>query len=97
MMMMSNTFISPPCHAIKRGDNRTGPSLYKICGSVAGTVPGFAYSLANRNATHIIWNEESLDKFLENPKTFLPGNKMGFAGMKKQEDRKDIIEYMKSI
>uniref|UniRef100_A0A6T2BB12 Cytochrome c domain-containing protein n=1 Tax=Eutreptiella gymnastica TaxID=73025 RepID=A0A6T2BB12_9EUGL len=85
------------CHAIKKGDNTTGPSLYKIFGSIAGTVPGYAYSIANRNATNVIWNEESLDKFLENPKKFLPGNKMGFAGMKKQKDRKDIIEYMKSI
>ena len=69
------------CHSAQKGVNSTGPSLYGVYGRTSGTVPGFAYSNANKNAA-IVWEDETLNKFLENPKKYVPGTKMAFAGIK---------------
>eukprot|EP00993_Chasmostoma_nieuportense_P006867 NODE_7538_length_430_cov_252.013201_g7372_i0.p1 GENE.NODE_7538_length_430_cov_252.013201_g7372_i0~~NODE_7538_length_430_cov_252.013201_g7372_i0.p1 ORF type:complete len:104 (+),score=21.06 NODE_7538_length_430_cov_252.013201_g7372_i0:59-370(+) len=84
------------CHSMAKGENGTGPSLYGVYGRTSGTVPGFSYSLSNKNAA-IVWEEEALMKFLENPKKFLPGTKMNFAGIKSKKDRTDIIAFIKTI
>eukprot|EP00992_Anisonema_acinus_P015617 TRINITY_DN9816_c0_g1_i2.p1 TRINITY_DN9816_c0_g1~~TRINITY_DN9816_c0_g1_i2.p1 ORF type:complete len:102 (+),score=23.83 TRINITY_DN9816_c0_g1_i2:63-368(+) len=84
------------CHSVAEGQNGTGPSLYKIVGRSAGTVKGFSYSAANKNSA-CTWDEETLFKYLENPKKFMPGTKMSFAGVKSAKDRKDIIAYMATI
>ncbi|HZR73216.1 hypothetical protein [Bradyrhizobium sp.] len=64
-----------------------------IVGRAAGTVPGYNYSPALRNAK-IIWTEQNLDKWLNNPQELIPGTKM-FYEVKNAQDRADIIAFLK--
>jgi len=82
------------CHTLEAGKNKIGPSLAGVVGRKAGSVPGFAYSAANTNSGDI-WDEKTLDTYLTDPKSFMPGTKMVFAGLKNPEDRKTLIEYLK--
>lgn len=82
------------CHTVEAGKNRVGPSLAGIVGSKAGSVPGFAYSDANKAAG--VWDDASLNRYLEDPKAFMPGTKMVYAGMKNPDDRKALIEYLRA-
>ena len=84
------------CHALSVGKNKGGPTLYGVYGSVAGKVEGFEYSKAMASSD-IIWDEEALNGFLENPKKYLPGTKMSFAGLKKKSHRENVIAYFKSL
>jgi cytochrome c len=75
----------------------TGPSLAEIWGRKAGTVEGFTrYSKAFKQAD-IIWDESSLDAWLENPKTFIPKNRMTFRGLPDEAQRRDLIAYLRSV
>ncbi len=82
------------CHAVEAGKNKVGPTLHGIIGRKAGTVEGFTYSDAMKNAG-ITWNEAELDKYLTNPKKDIPGNKMAFPGLPKPDDRANVIAYLK--
>lgn len=85
------------CHTIaKGGANMTGPNLYGIVGRKTGSVPGYKYTAANKNA-NIDWTEDNLFKYLENPKKFIPKTKMAFAGLKKPQERADVVAYMASF
>lgn len=84
------------CHSTEEGKNGLGPSLAGIVGREAGTVPGFAYSPANRDSA-VTWTEETLDPYLENPRTYMPGNRMSYAGLKNAEHRAELIEWLKTI
>ncbi len=84
------------CHSLKEGENKVGPSLAGVIGRTAGSVEGFKYSEAMKNSG-ITWTEDALKKYLEKPKDFVPGNKMVFAGIKKEDEREDIIAYLKSV
>lgn len=82
------------CHtASKGGNNGVGPNLYDIVNRKSGSVEGFAYSKANQDSG-VIWTPEVLDVYLENPKKFMPGTKMSFAGLKKPQERADLIAYL---
>lgn len=83
------------CHTTDEGKNRVGPSLHGIVGRVSGTVEGFKYSAANKNA-HIEWTPEVLDKYLTNPKEMVPGTTMTYVGLKNPKQRADLIEYLKT-
>jgi cytochrome c len=84
------------CHVTKEGDNRLGPSLYDIVGREAGSVPGFAYSSAMKNAD-IVWDEEKLDAYIENPDSLVPGNRMKpYPGVDSAEERAKIIAHLKA-
>ncbi len=82
------------CHAVEAGKNKVGPSLHGIMGRKAGSLEGFTYSDAMKNA-NITWNEAELDKYLTNPKKDIPGNKMAFPGLPKADDRANVIAYLK--
>jgi cytochrome c len=82
------------CHTLEAGKNKIGPSLEGVVGRKAGSVPGFAYSAANKNSGDT-WDQLTLDTYLTDPRKFMPGTKMVFAGLKNSEDRKALIEYLK--
>jgi|SRR3954454_13254684 len=82
------------CHVADKETNRVGPHLVGLFGRKAGHVQGFAYSDAMKNAD-VTWDEESLSKYLSDPKGFVAGNKMAFAGVKKEDDLKNLIAYLK--
>ncbi len=82
------------CHTVEAGKNKIGPSLAGIVGRKAGSVPGYTYSEANKNSG-VTWDEKTLDTYLTDPRKFIPGTKMIFAGLKNPEDRKALIAYLK--
>jgi len=79
------------CHAMT--SDREGPRLQSVYGRTSGTVPGFDYSPAIKQA-HIVWNEASLDKWLTDPDVFVPGNNMEFHVPNPQE-RRDLVRFLK--
>lgn len=80
------------CHKLD-GSNGTGPHLDGVVGRAIGAVAGFGYSSAVAGHGGE-WTPEILNAFLENPKGYIPGNKMSFAGLPKVEDRADLIAYL---
>jgi cytochrome c len=88
------------CHQVgNAAKNSVGPILNGIIGRPAGTIEGFSYSPANKEAGSkgLVWSEENLFKYLENPAAFMPKTKMIFAGIKDGQDRKDVIAYLKKF
>lgn len=82
------------CHSLKENEpHKIGPNLFKIIGSTAGSMKGYNYSDA-LSKSEILWTIENLDLWLEKPYEIIPGNKMVFSGMRKQEDRNDLIAYV---
>lgn len=87
------------CHKIGEGaKNASGPILTDIVGSPAGQVDGFKYSKALKEAAEdgLVWDAAALDAFLTKPKEFIKKTKMSFGGLKKENDRIAIIEYLKT-
>ncbi|MCY4543555.1 MAG: cytochrome c family protein [Rhodobacteraceae bacterium] len=84
------------CHKLEQGEHTVGPSLFQIVGRAVGVSEGFAYS---RPMTELggEWTVESLNAFMENPRKFLPGTKMSFAGLKKDKDRANILAYFLAL
>jgi cytochrome c len=88
------------CHAVGPGARAgVGPEQNGVVGSKAGARPGYNYSNAMKEAGEkgLVWTEENLDKYLENPKALVPGTKMIFPGLKKPEDRANVIAYLKKF
>jgi len=80
------------CHAL--GYDRTGPRHCGLFGRRAGSVEGFDYSQAMQRS-RIVWNEATLDRFLDDPLRVIPGTSMGYAGIKDARERADLIAYLK--
>ncbi len=84
------------CHSFdKAGANKVGPNLHGIVGKKVASIAGFAYSEALL-AKGGNWDYESLNKFLFDPKADVKGTKMGFAGVKDDKERANIIKYLRS-
>ena len=84
------------CHKLEDGANGTGPHLYSVVGRAIGGIDGFGYSsvLAENGG---VWDAQALDGFLAAPKQWAPGTKMSFNGLKKIQDRADLIAYLETI
>lgn len=83
------------CHTLPEGGNdMTGPNLWGVFGRRAGSRPDFRYSEALQNAG-FDWDAEQLNGWLTAPREFLPGNRMAFAGVPDEADRRDLIAYLK--
>ncbi len=84
------------CHSVQPGKNMIGPSLFGVVGRKTGTVPGFHYSPANQNA-NITWDQATLDKYLQSPRSVIPGTIMTYGGLKDDTKRSDLIAYLATL
>lgn len=85
------------CHVIDaNGIERVGPNLLGIVGREVASVPGYRYSSALKSA-NFVWSEEKLNEWLMEPRTFLPGNRMTFTGLNKEQERLNLLAYIKQV
>ena len=85
------------CHTVDQGGaNRLGPNLYGVVNRAKGAVEGFNYSQAVKTKGGE-WTFENLANFLHDPKGWLPGNKMGFAGVRDNQELADLLAYLRSL
>lgn len=85
------------CHTTtKGGANRVGPNLFGIVGSKAGAYPGYSFSSAMQKSG-IVWTETTLTSYLMSPSTVVPGNKMPFAGLERQQQAADVAAYLATL
>ena len=90
------SFSCRPCHGLAPGDESpVGPHLHGMFGRPAGQLDGFEYSATLRESG-IVWSAETLDAWLAQPEAFLPGNDMQFAGFRSAEDRRALIEFLRT-
>lgn len=85
------------CHMVgENAKSRVGPSLNGVVGRAWGAYEGYKYSNALMDGAKEgkVWDEATLDAYLEKPKAIIPKGKMSFAGLKKADDRADIIAYL---
>jgi cytochrome c len=84
------------CHSLDPNDaQENGPNLHGLFGRKAGTVENYkGYSEALKSSG-LVWNEQTLDELLQNPKEFIKGTNMRLRPIKKEEDRQDLIIYLR--
>lgn len=85
------------CHQVgETARNLVGPKLNGLFGRKSGTVEGYSYSAANKNA-NITWDEATFREYIVNPRGRVPGTKMVFAGLKNPQQVSDLIAYLKQF
>jgi cytochrome c len=87
------------CHSVVDAKNKVGPSLVGVVGRniAAAASYGYSQSMKDYAAKEAVWDEAKLDAYLADPKKVVPAGKMAFGGVKKPEDRTDIIAYLKTL
>ena len=86
------------CHAINDKTNKVGPYLMGIVGRPVASAEAYSYSEAMKahGATGAVWDEAALLAYIENPKAIVAKTKMAFAGLKKEDERADLIAFLKT-
>ena len=86
------------CHTFEKGGaNKVGPHLFDVYGRNEGSVAGFGYSAAMKGRNDKTWDADGLDHFIKNPKAYVPGTIMAFAGIGKPDTRADVIAYLNTL
>jgi cytochrome c len=84
------------CHSVDpKNDRMVGPNLHGLFGRRAGSLPGFEYSDAMRRAG-FVWNEETLPRYIRDPKALVPDNRMVFPGIRNAKEIEDLVAYLKA-
>ncbi len=84
------------CHSIKEGENKIGPSLHGVVGRPSHSIEGFNYSEAMK-AYNVTWDPATLDHYLADPRGVVSGTKMIFVGLKKDDERANVIAYLETL
>ena len=83
------------CHPLQPNQNMTGPSLANLWDRKAGSLPSFDRYSSALKSSNIVWNDKTLDEWLENPQHLVPGNGMTFPGIKEPQQRADLLAFLK--
>ena len=81
------------CHVVDKEQNRVGPHLVGVFGRAAGSVEGFKYSDAMKSSG-TVWDDETMAAYLKDPKGYIPGNRMVFPGLRKDDEIADLLAYL---
>jgi cytochrome c len=84
------------CHASEKGKNKVGPSLFGIVGRKSGNLDNYNYSDGMKKFDQV-WTPQTLDTYLADPRTVVPGTKMIFPGIKDETEREDLIAYLETL